>query len=132
MKVLIKSPARWLCLVALFTLVGCDDNDNDCGTSSLQLELMPSPPCLQLSATADAQAGSYHIVGTNNCADPLVVHSPGTHDGGPNETFPAGAQISIPLNDSEVFNQDTAMKTWQRNAVLGNETIVITMTKAPC
>jgi hypothetical protein len=81
---------------------------------------------------ADSQPGSYRIVGKNTCADPLVVHHPGTHDGGPNTTFPAGADVSISLNDSEVFNQDTAIKTWRRNAVLGTETLMITMTKMPC
>lgn len=132
MTLLIQSTVRLVALAALWSAAGCSDSDEDCGTSALQLELTPAPACLQLTATADTHAGSYKIVGTNNCTEPLVVHNPGTHDGGPNETFPAGAAVSIPLTDSEVFNQGTATKTWQRNAVLGNETIVITMTKAPC
>lgn len=130
MKPLFPSRGRLLLLFAVLSLGGC--SDDDCGTSSLQLEVTPSQACLQLSATAGASSGSYQIVGTNNCADALVVHYPGTHDGGANETFPAGAQISIPLNDSEVINQDAAVKTWARNAVLGSETIMITMTKTPC
>lgn len=130
MTLLTQSTVRLIALAAMVWGAGC--SDEDCTTSSLQLELTPAPACLQLSATADTHAGSYKIVGTNNCTEPLVVHYPGTHDGGPNETFPAGAAVSIPLSDSEVINQDTASKTWQRNAVLGNETIVITMTKPPC
>ncbi len=122
----------WPLTVALvWSLGGCADQ-HECGIASLALELTPAPPCLELAATADTHDGSYQIAGTNNCPDPLVVQYPGTHDGGPSETFPAGAHISIPLNDSEVFNQDTTVKTWQRNAVLGNEPIVITMTKAGC
>jgi len=130
MKILSPWLGRLLILVALLSVGGC--SDDDCGTSSLGLEVTPSQACLQLSATAGTNSGSYQIVGTNNCADPLVVDYPGTHDGGANDTFPAGAQISIPLNDSEVVNQDTAVKTWERNAVLGSETIMITMTKTPC
>src|SRR5687768_4652185 len=130
MNILIPVRGRWVSLAALWSLGGCADDD--CRTSSLRLELTPVQPCLQLSAITDTQPGSYQIVGTNNCADPLVVHSPGTHDGGANYTFSAGSRVSIPLNDSEVFNQDTTVKTWQRNAVLGSETILITMTKAPC
>jgi hypothetical protein len=119
-------------VLVLVLLGGCSDEGEgeDCGASSLQLEVTPVQACLQLTATETA--GAYQITGTNNCAEPLVVHYNGTHDGGANETFAAGAQISISLNDSEVFNQDTAIKTWTRNAVLGSEILVITMTKAPC
>ena len=130
MTLRIPSTLRFVALAAVWALAGC--SDEDCGTSSLQLQLTPSPACLELSAMADAHAGSYKIVGTNNCTEPLVVHYPGTHDGGANETFPAGAAVSISLSDSEVVHQGTAAKTWQRNAVLGNETIVITMTRSPC
>ncbi len=98
----------------------------------LRLEVTPAQACLQLSATAGPSSGSYQIVGMNNCADPLVVDYSGTHDGGANMTFPAGSQIAIPLNDGEVFNQEAAVKTWERNAMLGTEALMITMTKTPC
>lgn len=130
MNVVTSSRERLLVLVALCSLAGCEDDT--CSTQSLQLEISPAPACLQLSAASGTSPGSYQIVGTNACSEPLVVHSPATHDGGANETFPAGAQVVIPLDDSEVFNQDTAVKTWMRNAVLGTETIVITMTRQPC
>jgi hypothetical protein len=130
MNVFTSSRGRRLTFAVLCSLGGCDSDT--CGAESLQLELTPSPACLQLSATVDTRAGYYKIVGTNTCAEPLVVHSPGTHDGGPNATFPAGGEVLIELSDSEVFNQSASVKTWQRNAVLGNETIVITMTKMPC
>jgi hypothetical protein len=132
MDIVISSRGRWLSLGALWLLGGCADHGDSCGSSSLQVETAPTLACLQLSAAVDPRPGYYQIVGTNNCTDPLVVHSPGTHDGGPNDTFAVGAQVLIVLNDSEVFNQDTAIKTWQRNAVLGSETIVIKVTKAPC
>lgn len=111
--------------------LGACSSDDECGT--LQLAVAPTQSCLQLSAKEGATSGSYEIVGTNNCAEPLVVHYNGTHDGGANTTFDAGASISISLDDSEVFNQDSATKTWTRNAVLGaSTTITITMTKTPC
>jgi len=66
-------------------------------------EVTPAQACLKLTANAGATAGSYQIVGTNNCAEELVVHYPGTHDGAANTTFAPGATISIALDDSEVF-----------------------------
>ncbi len=130
MTILTSACRHLLALSVLLSVGGCED-DETCGNESLQVAIAPSKACLALSASLDTP-GSYKIVGTNSCADPLVVHSPGTHDGGPNETFPAGAEVLIRLNDSEVFNQGTAVKTWNRNAVLGTETIVFTMTKTPC
>ena len=127
-----SSLQRFLLVAAICSLGGCDDEADTCGAESLQLEITPAPACLQLSAMPGTSSGDYQIAGTNNCAEPLVVHYPWTHDGGANETFSAGAQVVIPLSDSEVFNQDTAVKTWTRNAVLGTETIVITLTQQPC
>jgi len=126
-----SSRGRTLALAVTCLLAACNDEDT-CGAASLQLEVTPSTACLDLTATAGTSAGSYLIVGTNNCADPLIVQSPETHDGGASATFPAGAAVSIQLYDGEVFNQDAAVKTWQRTAGLGAETIIIKMTKAPC
>jgi len=118
-------------LLALFA--GCGGDGDSCGVQSLQLEVTPAQACLQLSVLEDSEPDSYKIVGTNACTEPLVVHYPGTHDGGVNDTFAAGAEVLIHFDDSEVFNQGSATKTWMRNAVLGADTILmITLTKAPC
>ncbi len=54
-----------------------------------------------------------------------------THDGGPNTTFPPGAEVVIPFGDYD--NQNTGLKTWTWNAVLGTDMVImITMTKQPC
>jgi hypothetical protein len=120
-----------LAIAALWLFGGCADwfEPDTCGPPLVRVELTPSPQCLQLSGTAGT--GSGQIIGTNYCADPLIVQSLFTDDGGASTTFPAGAQVLIPLDESGAVHNGV-MESWEVHAVLGTQTIVITMTKAPC